>query len=78
MALQTWLALLLCLFFFAVSVYSLISYIKTGEKSVFPLQTENAQKIIRQAPVTAIVVMKVILPFINTIFPRHGNCRKRP
>ncbi len=46
MALQTWLALLLCLFFFAVSVYSLISYIKTGEKSVFPLQTENAQKII--------------------------------
>ena len=28
MALQTWLALLLCLFFLAVSVYSLISYIK--------------------------------------------------
>jgi hypothetical protein len=41
MALQTWLALLLCLFFFAVSVYSLISYIKDRRKERIPFATEK-------------------------------------
>jgi hypothetical protein len=47
MALQTWLALLLCLFFLAVSVYSLISYIKDRRKERIPFREQkNAQKII--------------------------------
>ncbi|VTM90285.1 Uncharacterised protein [Raoultella ornithinolytica] len=47
MALQTWLALLLCLFFLAVSVYSLISYIKDRRKERIPFANrKNAQKII--------------------------------
>ncbi|HBV3540282.1 TPA: small membrane protein, partial [Klebsiella pneumoniae] len=28
MAMQTWLVLLLCIFFFSISVYSFISYLK--------------------------------------------------
>lgn len=44
MALQTWLALLLCLFFFAVSVYSLISYIKDRKKERIPFTDRKMRR----------------------------------
>ena len=44
MALQTWLALLLCLFFLAVSVYSLISYIKDRRKERIPFANRKMRR----------------------------------
>ncbi|HAT1580484.1 small membrane protein [Raoultella ornithinolytica] len=44
MALQTWLALLLCLFSLAVSVYSFISYIKDRRKERFPFASRKMRR----------------------------------
>lgn len=44
MALQTWLVLLLCLFFLAVSVYSLISYIKDRRKERIPFANRKMRR----------------------------------
>lgn len=44
MALQTWLALLLCIFFLCVSVYSLISYIKDRKKQKIPFSYKKNRK----------------------------------
>ncbi|HCL6391662.1 TPA: small membrane protein, partial [Klebsiella pneumoniae] len=35
MAMQTWLVLLLCIFFFSISVYSFISYVKDRRRQKF-------------------------------------------
>lgn len=35
MAMQTWLVLLLCIFFFSISVYSFISYLKDRRRQKF-------------------------------------------
>lgn len=44
MVLQTWLALLLCIFLLGISVYSLISYIKDRKKQKIPLFYKNNRK----------------------------------
>ncbi|WP_139536512.1 small membrane protein [Klebsiella spallanzanii] len=44
MAMQTWLALLLCIFFLCVSVYSLVSYIRDRRKQKFPFSTKNSSR----------------------------------
>ncbi|MEL0553780.1 MULTISPECIES: small membrane protein [Klebsiella/Raoultella group] len=44
MVLQTWLALLLCIFFLCVSVYSLISYIKDRKKQKIPFAYNKNRK----------------------------------
>ncbi|MGS3449283.1 small membrane protein [Klebsiella electrica] len=44
MALQTWLALLLCLFFFGISVYSFISYIKDRKKQKLPFVDRKTRR----------------------------------
>ncbi|QNK08275.1 small membrane protein [Enterobacter sp. JUb54] len=44
MVLQTWLALLLCIFLLCVSVYSLITYIKDRNRQKFPLFYKNNRK----------------------------------
>lgn len=42
MAMQTWLALLLCLFCLCVSVYSLVSYIRDRRKQKFPFAAKKS------------------------------------
>ncbi|HBM2960379.1 TPA: small membrane protein [Klebsiella michiganensis] len=44
MAMQTWLALLLCIFCLCVSVYSLVSYIRDRGKQKFPFSAKNSSR----------------------------------
>ncbi|EMK2623640.1 small membrane protein [Klebsiella michiganensis] len=44
MAMQTWLALLLCIFCLCVSVYSLVSYIRDRRKQKIPFSTKNSSR----------------------------------
>ena len=46
MAMQTWLILLLCIFFFSISVYSFISYLKDRRrlKLTFNVKREMRRK----------------------------------
>ncbi|WP_434662520.1 small membrane protein [Klebsiella sp. MISC125] len=44
MAMQTWLALLLCIFCLCVSVYSLVSYIRDRRKQKFPFSMKNSSR----------------------------------
>ena len=53
MAMQTWLALLLCLFCLCVSVYSLVSYIRDRRKQKIPFAAKKSvrKKIIKDSPI---------------------------
>ncbi|HDC4342091.1 TPA: small membrane protein [Klebsiella quasipneumoniae subsp. similipneumoniae] len=44
MVMQAWLALLLCVFFLGISVYSLISYIKDRRKQKIPFAYKKAPR----------------------------------
>ena len=44
MAMQTWLILLLCIFFFSISVYSFISYVKDRRRQKFTFNDKRSMR----------------------------------
>ncbi|HBR1743710.1 small membrane protein [Klebsiella pneumoniae] len=44
MAMQTWLVLLLCIFFFSISVYSFISYLKDRRRQKFIFNDKRSMR----------------------------------
>ncbi|HDY8629327.1 MULTISPECIES: small membrane protein [Klebsiella] len=44
MTMQTWLALLLCVFCLCISVYSLVSYLRDRKKQKLPFSAKNSMR----------------------------------